>query len=164
MNLSHLITQDAVREQSLQIDFLCEEKAAFLEGRYFEASRSPFFYKNLYLSILPEKVVDFFFKKWRLTETTAGESIPAAIFRKHKSELRGFPVKIRGVKGYPFAQVSAGGVPLSEINLSSMESKKIPGLFFAGEILDVVGPCGGYNLHWAISTGLAAGEAAALQP
>ncbi len=162
MNLSHLITPETAAGQSLSIDFLCQEKAAFLEKRYFDTLQSSYFYRNLYLAILPEKVVDFFFAQWKVSGTTAGESISAAQFRKHKNQLENYPAKIRGVKGYQFAQVSAGGIPLSEINLSRMESKEISGLFFAGEILDVIGPCGGYNLHWAISSGLIAGESAAL--
>lgn len=59
------------------------------------------------------------------------------------------------------AQVTAGGVPLDEIIIPSLESRKLPGLYFAGEILDVDGLCGGYNLHWAWCTGLRAGKAAA---
>ncbi len=57
------------------------------------------------------------------------------------------------------AQVTAGGVPLGEIDIDTMESKKCPGLYLAGEILDVDGDCGGYNLHWAWASGLAAGLA-----
>lgn len=55
------------------------------------------------------------------------------------------------------AQVTAGGVPLREVDMGTMESKKQPGLYLAGELLDVHGDCGGYNLHWAWATGMAAG-------
>lgn len=64
---------------------------------------------------------------------------------------------IQGVRGFDYAQVSTGGVPLGEINPATMESKLIPGLFLAGEVLDVIGPCGGYNLQFAFSSGAAAG-------
>ena len=57
------------------------------------------------------------------------------------------------------AQTTAGGVPLSEIK-NTFESKLCPGLFFAGEILDVDGICGGYNLQWAWTSGFIAGEEA----
>lgn len=69
-----------------------------------------------------------------------------------------FPIS--GAGPWEDAQVTAGGVPLSEVNLKTMESKVCPGLYLAGELLDVDGDCGGYNLHWAWATGMAAGEAA----
>lgn len=57
------------------------------------------------------------------------------------------------------AQVTAGGVPLEEVNLKTMESKRCAGLYLVGELLNVDGDCGGYNLHWAWSTALLAAEA-----
>lgn len=59
------------------------------------------------------------------------------------------------------AQVTAGGVPLCEVDIKTMESRKRPGLYLAGEMLNVDGDCGGFNLHWAWATGMAAGSAAA---
>lgn len=69
-------------------------------------------------------------------------------------------VHVNGVNSFEQAQVSAGGVLLSEVK-SSLESKKMPGVYFAGEILDVDGKCGGYNLQWAWSSGYTAGKNAA---
>jgi hypothetical protein len=60
---------------------------------------------------------------------------------------------ISGVGGYNVAMVTAGGVSLDEVNLKTLESKKYPGLFFAGEVLDVDGDTGGYNLQFAFSSG-----------
>lgn len=70
--------------------------------------------------------------------------------------------KVRGTKGWASAQVTAGGVATHEINQKSMESKLVHGLFFAGEILDIDGQCGGFNLQWAWSSGYIAGQNAAL--
>lgn len=69
-----------------------------------------------------------------------------------------FPVVGRG--DFNSAQVTSGGVPLSEINLQTMESKKCGGLYLVGEMLNVDGDCGGYNLHWAWATAMAAARAA----
>ncbi len=69
-----------------------------------------------------------------------------------------FPVT--GAGPWEDAQITAGGVPLREVEPDTMESKKCPGLYLAGELLDVDGDCGGYNLHWAWATGLLAGDAA----
>jgi predicted Rossmann fold flavoprotein len=66
-----------------------------------------------------------------------------------------------GDEGYRKAEVTGGGVLLSEIQHGSMESKAYPGLYFCGETLDVFGPIGGYNFFWAWATGRAAGISAA---
>lgn len=73
--------------------------------------------------------------------------------------LKGFELRISGYKSYDKAQTTMGGVPLTELT-DQMESVYQPGLFFAGEVTDVDGTCGGYNLQWAFSSGKAAGEAA----
>ncbi|MCI6859437.1 MAG: aminoacetone oxidase family FAD-binding enzyme [Eubacterium sp.] len=70
-----------------------------------------------------------------------------------------FPLKIKGYAGYEKAQVTRGGVSLSNLD-AHLESRIVPGLFFAGEVTDVDGICGGYNLHWAFSSGQKAGMAA----
>jgi len=68
--------------------------------------------------------------------------------------------KVKGSKSFHDAQVTAGGVNITEINNETMESKKVTGLYFAGEVLDIDGRCGGYNLQWAWSSGYLAGESA----
>ncbi len=70
--------------------------------------------------------------------------------------------KVRGTRSWPSAQVTAGGVDTREINQDTMESKLVKGLFFAGEIIDIDGQCGGFNLQWAWSSGYIAGQNAAL--
>ena len=66
-----------------------------------------------------------------------------------------------GLMPWSSAQVTAGGVPLCEVDCRTMESQKCEGLYLAGELLNVDGDCGGFNLHWAWSTGIAAGRACA---
>jgi predicted Rossmann fold flavoprotein len=70
--------------------------------------------------------------------------------------------KIRGTRSWPSAQVTAGGIDTKEINQDTMESKLVKGLYFAGEIIDIDGQCGGFNLQWAWSSGFIAGQNAAL--
>lgn len=74
--------------------------------------------------------------------------------------LTEFKVNISGSPGFKLAHVTSGGVSLDEVHFSTMESKIVKGLFFAGEILDVDGIEGGYNLHWAFATGYLAGKSA----
>ena len=72
--------------------------------------------------------------------------------------------KIRGTKGWSSAQVTAGGIDTREINPNTMESKLTKGLYFAGEVIDIDGQCGGFNLQWAWSTGYVAGYNASCHP
>ncbi|MEP7327019.1 MAG: aminoacetone oxidase family FAD-binding enzyme [Gemmatimonadota bacterium] len=67
-----------------------------------------------------------------------------------------------GDEGYRKAEVTGGGVSLAEVDPRTMESRRAPGLFLCGEILDAFGPIGGYNFLWAWATGRAAGQAAAV--
>ena len=68
---------------------------------------------------------------------------------------------VTGTRSWKDAQVTAGGVSLREVDPLTLESKIVPGLYFAGEVLDIDGPCGGYNLTWAFASGRSAGRAAA---
>lgn len=75
--------------------------------------------------------------------------------------LKSFRFEISGRMGWDNAQVTAGGVRCEQFDPHTLESKRHRGLYAAGEILNVHGDCGGYNLHWAWATGIAAGRAAA---
>ena len=75
--------------------------------------------------------------------------------------LKNLRFGITGLRDFSQAQVTCGGVSLGEVNPDLLESLIAPGLHFAGEILDIDGPCGGYNLQWAWSSGYVAGSAAA---
>lgn len=74
--------------------------------------------------------------------------------------LHGWKVLPKGTEGYDTAEVTAGGVDTDELSSKTMEAKKVPGLYFIGEVMDVTGELGGYNLHWAWASGSAAGQAA----
>ncbi len=76
--------------------------------------------------------------------------------------LTALPVPVVRDRGYLFAEVTAGGVPLAEINLATMESRTCPDLYLCGEILDVDGRIGGYNFQWAWASGRLAGMSAAI--
>ncbi|MDO4518366.1 MAG: NAD(P)/FAD-dependent oxidoreductase [Bacillota bacterium] len=71
-------------------------------------------------------------------------------------QLKDWQLQVTGVKGWKEAQATSGGVLLEDIDLSTMESKLVKGLYFAGEVLDIQGPCGGFNLQNAWETGLKA--------
>ena len=81
--------------------------------------------------------------------------------RKLCTVLKKYRVKILETTGFKNAQVTAGGVSLDEVNTETLESKIVKGLYFSGEVLDVYGECGGFNLQWAWASGHIAGENAA---
>ena len=72
--------------------------------------------------------------------------------------LTSMPFTIKATEGWDKAMVTRGGVSLKKVNPDTLESRLVNGLFFAGEVLDLDGPCGGYNLQWAFSSGFLAGK------
>ncbi|HPD13692.1 MAG TPA: NAD(P)/FAD-dependent oxidoreductase [Planctomycetota bacterium] len=93
-------------------------------------------------------------------EVRAAE-ITAAQRRGLASCLAGLPLTVTATEGFGQAMITRGGVALDAVNPRTLESRLRPGLFFAGEVLDLDGPCGGYNLQWAFVSGALAGRAAA---
>ena len=104
--------------------------------------------REVLIGILNEKLADEFHS---ITENE----------KELARRIKCFSSTITGTKGFDHCQVCAGGVPLTEIDPSTMESKKTKGLYLAGELLDVDGACGGYNLQWAWASGYLAGKRAA---
>ena len=83
------------------------------------------------------------------------------MFRKQKADLcqtiTEYMLEVKGSSGFEQAQICSGGVDTTQIYSDTLESMLYPGLLFAGELLDIDGPCGGYNLQWAWSSGAVAG-------
>ena len=79
--------------------------------------------------------------------------------RRIAAQEKGFALPITGVCGFDQAQVTAGGLRCGEFDPHTMESRLVPGFYACGEVLDIDGDCGGYNLQWAWSSGRAAGAA-----
>ena len=115
--------------------------------------------EQLLEGFLPYKLIHVMLKKCHISR----ESTWSMLSTKEKdllvTHLMAFPVDITSTKSFDAAQVCSGGVCLSEINLETMESKKVSGLYFTGEIIDVDGDCGGYNLTFAWISGMLAGKA-----
>jgi predicted Rossmann fold flavoprotein len=90
-------------------------------------------------------------------------SKPLAHFKTRELEsvvrlLHEWPLNFSGTEGYPKAEVTLGGVDTRELSSKTMESAKVPGLYFIGEVVDVTGWLGGYNFQWAWASGNAAGQ------
>ena len=84
-----------------------------------------------------------------------------SIRKKLVQSVTATPLLVQGDRGFAVAEATAGGVPLEEVQLETMESRKCPGLYLAGEVLDVDGRIGGFNFQWAWSSGFIAGSAVA---
>jgi predicted Rossmann fold flavoprotein len=91
---------------------------------------------------------------------TTGD-LPREARRRLVQCVTALELDIVGDRGFTVAEATAGGVPLAEVRLETMESRVCPGLFFAGEVLDVDGRIGGFNFQWAWASGYVAGSAAA---
>jgi predicted flavoprotein YhiN len=84
----------------------------------------------------------------------------AAKLQEMAAKLHDWPIVASGTEGYRTAEVTLGGVDTTELSSASMESKKVPGLYFIGEVVDVTGHLGGFNFQWAWASGHAAGQVA----
>lgn len=89
------------------------------------------------------------------------EKLQGLPVEKMAEKLCAFRVPLTGVRGFEYAQVTRGGIAAAEFDPATLQSKKVPGLYTAGEMLNVDGDCGGYNLLFAFASGMLAGQAAA---
>ncbi|MEI6210763.1 MAG: NAD(P)/FAD-dependent oxidoreductase [bacterium] len=116
--------------------------------------------RNLLSGELPRKLAESLCE-----QTGLGETTPAQARREQLDALTSLcvelPLTITQTEGWEHAMVTRGGVSLTEVDPRSLQSRRVSGLFFAGEILDLDGPCGGYNLTWALASGRLAGKACA---
>jgi predicted Rossmann fold flavoprotein len=84
--------------------------------------------------------------------------VPEKALRALAAGLHDWRLVPGGTEGYATAEVTAGGVDTAGLSSKTMEAQQVPGLYFVGEVLDVTGELGGYNLHWAWASGYAAGQ------
>lgn len=110
--------------------------------------------------IFNKKLIPVFLDKMGMQYNQQIKDIPEKWFHEFASFCKNFKVEISGTNLFEQAQVCAGGVRMSEINNKTMESMCVDGLYLTGELLDIEGICGGYNLQWAWSTGFIAGQSA----
>lgn len=108
-------------------------------------------------SLIPERLARALCEYAGIDATATGASLTRAQRQALGQVVTQLPLPITGDRGYNYAEVTAGGVPLSELHLDTMESRLGPGLHLCGEICDVDGHIGGFNFQWAWSSGYTAG-------
>ncbi|MDD3367800.1 MAG: aminoacetone oxidase family FAD-binding enzyme [Lachnospiraceae bacterium] len=147
------------KKVSVTIDFLpdltIEEIMASLHTRFllWESRTAEEFFNGL----LHKKLLMLFFKLQAISPETKMKNVTEEKIKIIISQMKKFSVTVKDTRGFEQAQVTAGGVSLDEVS-ERMEARRLPGLYLAGELLDVDGICGGYNLQWAFASGAIAGK------
>jgi predicted flavoprotein YhiN len=107
-----------------------------------------------------ERVADALLQHAGIDPGTAASQLSRESRRSLVHTMTALILPVGQHRGWNYAEVTAGGVPLNEIDFRAMQSRKTPGLYLAGEVLDCDGRIGGFNFQWAWSTGYLAGKAA----
>ncbi|MCM1122973.1 MAG: aminoacetone oxidase family FAD-binding enzyme [Eubacterium sp.] len=150
----------------------CEENLAYKEKYAHEYRALEVFWEQRWIDqssqtmerfvtgIVNKKIGMLFLKLSGIKETEQAGQVSQSRRERLEELFRSFMVTVEGTNSFEQAQVCAGGIDCLEVT-EELESRLVPGLFFVGEILDIDGICGGYNLQWAWSSGCMAGRAAA---
>ena len=109
--------------------------------------------------LLPKRLAEGWLQSQAIDGTQRLADVPDRTLRALARSLRQWRLKPAGSEGYRKAEVTRGGVATDELSQSTLEAKRVPGLHFIGEVVDVTGWLGGYNFQWAWSSGYAAGQA-----
>ncbi|HSU79748.1 MAG TPA: NAD(P)/FAD-dependent oxidoreductase [Candidatus Angelobacter sp.] len=117
--------------------------------------------KNVWKGVVPERYLAFLLEQVDMSPETTFHDLPKAEVRKLAELLKRFTVSVNGTLSIEKAFITGGGVSLKEVDPKTMASKKMLGLYFCGEILDIHGYTGGYNITAAFATGHTAGKSAA---
>ena len=135
-------------------DYSEEELADVLEKIYQSKGKNDI--SAIYNALINANIAEVLIERANLSRNT---DLSSEDFKKLSKSFKNLKFRITGHKDFDMAQVSQGGVDIKELHSLSLESKKNKGIYFAGEIIDVDGICGGYNLSWAFSSAHYACEA-----
>lgn len=151
----------AGKNLTARIDFLPEfsEKMFSMEiERRLSEDRDQVL-SDLFLGLVHRRIIDLVLASEGLQAEMKARRLDDSGLTALFHRLRSFEMRITGTRSFDNAQTTSGGVPLEEVT-DDLESIYRPGLYLAGEVLDVDGRCGGYNLQWAMTSGYLAGSAA----
>lgn len=151
---------------SVKIDFMPQlseiELQELLKQRFYSYAHGKCSNESL-IGLFNKKLIDVLLKEAGIPLHIPSEQTTEAQLSMLCTRVKQFPADIDGSKSFEQAQVCAGGVDTSEIVNETLESRLVKGIYFAGEVIDIDGICGGYNLQWAWSSGYVAGMHAAEQ-
>lgn len=160
-NLSHFVTRglDVGRKEVIKVNFLPFIKDNYME--WFNTYSNKHNDKNIYMllcNILNYKLVKVILKVCSIDNETYYNELDYNSRSLLIDNLTNFKFNIVSTKDFNFSQVCNGGVSLDEVNLSTFESLIVDGLYITGEVLDINGNCGGYNLICAVISGILVGD------
>lgn len=156
MDLSHHISTRPGAKLELRLNPLFDREDSLRDLlKEFRATPTPL--ATLLGSAAPPKLVAVIMPMCGLAPGATLDHLKDAQIEKVLGLLKAMPFTVTGVRGFEYCQVSVGGVTTVEVDPLTMRSLKVPGLWLAGETIDVIGPCGGYNLQFAFSSGAVAG-------
>lgn len=149
-----------VSQVTMSIDLFPDKKIGGLEHdmRQLAAAEPKKALKNVFKGIIPERLLPLLFERAKLPGETTYEHLPKEGWLAWIQLLKNFTLQASGTRPFEEAFVTGGGVHLKEINPKTMGSKLMQGLYFCGEVLDVHGYTGGYNITAAFATGYTAGH------
>lgn len=153
-----------VSQVTMAINLFPDRTPANLEAflRSMAAAEPKKALKNVLKGTLPERLLPLLFDRAGLPGETTYEHLPKEPWLEFVATVLNFKLQVSGTRPFEEAFVTGGGVNLKEINPKTMGSKLMPGLFFCGEVLDIHGYTGGYNITAAFATGYTAGHHAGL--
>ncbi len=160
MNVSCLVNSENKQKLQIALNFLPNCLADF-KSLFEEKTKQGWPLFSMLTCALPPKLATFLMTQLGLRADRDISDLSESEIRELYDLLTHFRISVQGVQDFSHAQLAAGGVPLSAVDPLSMASRQAPAVYLAGEILDVTGPCGGYNLHFAFATGACAGISAA---
>lgn len=137
-------------------DMPIQQLTAYLGKRFFSVYHRQQQLADAMTGFIPDRLTGVLLKRAGLQAAEICENLTKKRLRRLAGLLKSYEVTVTGTRGFDYAQVTTGGVLVQEIFAHSMESKIVPGLYFAGEIIDADAKCGGYNLQWAWSSGYVA--------
>ena len=120
--------------------------------------------ENILIGLLPRMIIPVFIALLGIDPRKPGNAVTKDERKHLRLLLKQFPLTVTGVHGFSKAIITSGGISLREVDPKTMQSRIVPNLSFAGEILDLDGPTGGFNLQVCWATGYSAGESAAQRP
>lgn len=160
MDLSHLVSAHGGPGLELSLNLLARVQAEY--DRLLSAKRSSDLPLKVFLgAFFPPKVSAHYLRMVRLPDHLPLRDLGGGDLKRLTALLTDTRLPVKGTREFEYCQVSAGGVPVTEVDPRTLQSLRVEGLFLTGETLNVVGPCGGYNLQYAFSSGALAGRAAA---
>ena len=159
--LSRFTVRALAKKQQVQlsVNLLPETGNAYIWLKERIAARPHLPAAQLFTGVFHRLLAQAMLKEAGIAQETAVSSLSPQDLQRLSRAVSAFTLSIDGTQGFAQAQVTAGGVHTDEIDPATMQSRLFDGLYFAGEVIDVDGPCGGYNLHFAFASALTAARA-----